>query len=198
MRLIILLGIVFLSLNTSNAQDVPNLFALGNQAMNSGLYRDAQQYYQAALAKEPLNWSIQTMLAFSIHKQKRFKDADSIYRYVLINDSGNSKAHWYKGMNHIALRQDSLAIIHYKKFIQLEKNKGTVLIQAHRAIGQCYERLLKKDGLYSWQIDEMIYHYEQIERIDPSNIDVPVIRNFIELLKSRRPSEQTGKWKMEP
>jgi len=180
------------------AQDVPNLVALGNQAVNNGAYRDAETYYRTALSKEPQNWSIHTMLGFAIHKQKRFREADSIYRMVLQNDSLSSKIHWYKGMNHVAMRQDSLGIVHYKRFIQLEKNRGGSLVQAYRTIGQCYERMLKRDGLYSWQIDDMIYHYEQVELADPSFPDVPLIRNFIEIVRSRRPAQQSAKWKMEP
>lgn len=180
------------------SQDAQNLTAQGNQAMNNGAYREAQEFYQAALQKEPQNWNIYTMLGFSIHKQKRFREADSIYRIVIKNDSGSSKGHWYKGMNHIAMKEDSSAISHYKTFIRLEKNRGGSLIQAYRAIGQSYERMLKKDGLYSWQIDDMIYYYELIEKADPSYIEVPQIRNFIEIVQSRRPANQVGKWKMEP
>ena len=190
--------IVLLGAFQVQAQDSYNLFALGNQAMNNGSYREAQVYYQAAFQKEPQNWNILTMIAFSVHRQKRFKEADSLFRISLANDSSNSKTYWYKGMNHIALKQDSIAIVLYKKFIQLEKSRGGSLIQAYRSIGQSYERMLKKDGLYAWQIDDMIYHYEQIERIEPSSVEAPLIRNFIELVQSKRPAQQVGKWKMEP
>lgn len=180
------------------AQDNGNAVAMGNQAMNEGAYRNAQMYYQTALLQDPRNWDIYTMLAFSVHKQKKFREADSIYRIVLNNDSLNSKAHWYKGMNHILLRQDSAAIYHYKKFIDIEKKRGGSLITAYRSVGQCYERMLYRDGLYAWQIDDLIYHYEQVEAADPSAPEVPLIRNFIEKLNASRPSEQAGKWKMEP
>ena len=191
--------VLFFSLcSMSFAQDVPNLIAMGNKSMNDGAYREAQNYYQAVLQKEPQNWNIYTMLGFSIHKQKRFIEADSIYRLVIKNDTLSSKVYWYKGMNHIALKEDSMAIVQYKKFISLEKNRGGSLIQAYRSIGQSYERLLKKEGLYSWQIDEMIYYYELVEQADPSYPDIPLIRNFIEIVKSKRPANQSGKWKMEP
>lgn len=182
----------------AKAQDGLNLFALGNQSMNSGNYREAQEYYQAALAKDQFNWNIYTMLAFSIHKQKRFKEADSLYRISLSNDTTNSKTYWYKAMNHIALKQDSIAIVLYKKFIKIEKLRGGSVTHAYRSVGQCYERMLRRDGLYAWQIDDMIYHYDQIEKLDPSGVEVPLIRNFIELVNSKRPANQVGKWKMEP
>lgn len=195
----IIVFISFLSLSYGLAsQNVPNLIALGNQAMNNGQYRNAQQFYQTALQKEPQNWNLYTLLGFSIHKQKKFNYADSIYIIAVSNDSNSSKAHWYKGMNHVAMRQDSAAIWHYKKFIGLEKNRNGSLIQAYRSIGQSYERMLKSDGLLSWQIDEMIYYYEQIELADPSYIEVPLIRNFIEIVQSRRPANQIGKWIMTP
>lgn len=180
------------------AQDGLNLVALGNQSMNNGAYREASEYYQAALQKDPQNWTIYTMLAFSIHKQKRFREADSLFRISLNNDSSNSKTHWYKAMNHIALKQDSIAIVLYKKFIQIEKFRGHSVTQAYRSVGQCYERLLRREGLYAWQIDDMVYHYEQIEKLDPSGVEVQLIRNFIELVNSKRPANQVGKWKMEP
>jgi len=180
------------------AQDGLNLVALGNESMDLGNYRKAQDYYQAALETDRLNWNIYTLLAFSIHKQKRFKEADSLYRIALSNDTNNTKTYWYKAMNHIALKQDSLAIVLYKKFIKIEKFREHNVTQAYRSVGQCYERLLRREGLYSWQIDDMIYHYEQIEVLDPSGVEVPLIRNFVELVNSKRPANQVGKWKMEP
>ena len=193
----LLFGFLFASISAS-AQDGMNVVALGNQAMNNGAYREAQEYYQAALQKEPQNWNIYTLLAFSIQKQKRYKEADSLYRISLSNDSSNSKTYWYKAMNHIAMKQDSSAIVLYKRFIVLEKLRGGSLTHAYRSIGQCYEHLLRRDGLYAWQIDDMVYHYEQIEKLDPSGVEVPLIRNFIELVNSKRPTNQLGKWKMEP
>ena len=180
------------------AQDGLNLVALGNQSMNNGAYREASEYYQAALQKDPQNWTIYTMLAFSIHKQKRFREADSLFRISLNNDSSNSKTYWYKAMNHIALKQDSIAIVLYKKFIQIEKFREHSVTQAYRSVGQCYERLLRREGLFAWQIDDMVYHYEQIEKLDPSGVEVQLIRNFIELVNAKRPANQVGKWKMEP
>ena len=180
------------------AQEGLNLVALGNQSMNNGAYKEASEYYQAALQKDPQNWTIYTMLAFSIHKQKRFREADSLFRISLNNDSSNSKTYWYKAMNHIALKQDSIAIVLYKKFIQIEKFREHSVTQAYRSVGQCYERLLRREGLFAWQIDDMVYHYEQIEKLDPSGVEVPLIRNFIELVNAKRPANQVGKWKMEP
>lgn len=189
--LILLLG------SSLQAQSNADQVTLGNQAMNEGRYRDAQMHYEAALARDPQNSEIYTMLGFSYHKQKYFRKADSIYRISIGLDSNASRVHWYKGMNHIALKQDSMAILCYKKFINLEKGRGGRLLEAYRAIGQCYERMLRKDGLYSWQIDEMIYYYELIEQTDPSYVEVPLIRNFVELVKSKRPANQEGKWKLD-
>lgn len=179
------------------AQDGYDQVVLGNQAMNEGRYRDAQMHYQAALMKEPKNAETYTLLGFCLHKQKQFLKADSIFKISIGLDSNTSRVYWYKGMNHIAMKQDTAAIVNYKKFIQLEQGRGGRLLEAYKAIGQSYERMLKKDGLYSWQIDEMIYYYELIEQADPSFIEVPLIRNFVELVKSKRPANQTGKWKME-
>jgi hypothetical protein len=111
-------------------------------------------------------------------------------------DSLASKVYWYKGMNHIALKEDSTAIVNYKKFIDIEKKSNGRLIEAYKAIGQSYERMLRSDGLYSWQIDDMIYYYELVEQTDPSLMEVPLIQNFIEHVKSKRPANQIGKWKL--
>ena len=197
MRYKLLIFFLFISF-LSNAQEGLNLVSLGNESMNLGNYRKAQEYYQAALSTDKFNWNIYTLLAFSIHKQKRFKEADSLYRISLSNDTNNSKTYWYKAMNHIALKQDSIAIVLYKKFIDIEKFREHSVTQAYRSVGQCYERMLRRDGLYAWQIDDMIYHYDQIEKLDPSGVEVPLIRNFIELVNSKRPANQVGKWKMEP
>ncbi len=192
-------SIVFLLISSACAfaQDDDHLVVLGNKEMNDGNYRLAQDFYQAALAKEPQNWNLYTLLGFCYHKQKLYKIADSILRIAVTNDSINSKPFWYKGLNHLTLRQDSMAITCFKKFISIEKTRNGSLVQAYRYVGQCYERTLKRDGLYSWQIDDMIFHYEQIERTDPSYVEVPLIRNFLETVKASRPANQVGKWKME-
>lgn len=190
--LIIILFI--LSFTNVNAQGEVNFYALGNTEMNNKNYVKAEEYYMAAVAAEPRNWNILCQLAFCYHKQKRFTEADSLYKICVQNDSSSSKPFWYKGMNHIALKQDSNVIVCYKKFILIEKTKGGNLIIGYRNVGQAYERLLRKDGLLPWQIDDMVFHLEQIKRIDPSNLEVEDIENFIELVKKQRPANQTGKW----
>lgn len=178
------------------ADDGQSLIYEGNKAMNQGRYRVAQDYYQQALALEPQNANIYTLLGFCFHKQRQFNNADSIFKISIQLDSLASKAYWYKGMNHIALKEDSIAIVNYKKFIDIEKKGNGRLIEAYKAIGQSYERMLRRDGLYSWQIDDMIYYYELVEQTDPSLMEVPLIQNFIEHVKSKRPANQIGKWKL--
>jgi tetratricopeptide (TPR) repeat protein len=196
MRLFILaLFSIFGTINVF-AQDNFNLVAMGNQAMNEGRYRDAQEFYLAALTKEPQSGNIYTLLGFCYHKQRQYRLADSIFTISIGLDSVASKVYWYKGMNHIALKQDSLGIIQYKHFIRLEKARGGRLLEAYKAIGKCYERQLYKDGLYSWQIDEMLYYYELLEQADPSMQDAPLIKNFCEKVRLERPDAQVGKWKM--
>ncbi len=192
----ILLLILGLMSATSYAQDGYNLYALGNKAMNEGNYRQAEEYYLSALAKEPQNWNIYTQLGYCYHRQMKLQMADSIFRIACNNDSLNSKPFWYKGLNHVKLKQDSLAIVCYKKFISIEKKRYGNLTIAYKSIGQAYERILRKDGLYSWQIDDMIFHYEQVEIIEPNTPDIPDIKNFIELVKAKRPANQAGKWKL--
>ncbi len=191
------LFIAFLCLASGVFAQDNNLVVLGNKEMNDGNYRLAQDYYQAALEKEPQNWNLYTLLGFCYHKQRRYRPADSLFRIAVQNDSTNSKPFWYKGLNHLSMRQDSLSIVNFKKFISIEKNRNGSLVQAYRYIGQSYERILRKDGLFSWEIDDMLYHYEQVERADPSYVEVPQIRNFIELVNSKRPANQVGKWKLE-
>jgi tetratricopeptide (TPR) repeat protein len=178
------------------AQDGYNLYAMGNRSMNEGNYKQAEEYYISALAKEPTNWNLYTQLGYCYHRQLRFREADSLYKIACLNDSNNSKPFWYKGLNHVKLKQDSMAILCYKRFIAIEKSRYGNLTNAYKQIGQAYERILRKDGLYSWEIDDMIYHYEQIERIEPSTPDIPEIRNFIEIVKAKRPANQVGKWKL--
>jgi tetratricopeptide (TPR) repeat protein len=185
-----------LSTQITFANDGQSLVVLGNQAMNQGRYRVAQDYYQQALVLEPQNANIYTLLGFCYHKQRQFNNADSIFKISIQMDSLASKVYWYKGMNHIALKEDSTAIVNYKKFIDIEKKSNGRLIEAYKAIGQSYERMLRSDGLYSWQIDDMIYYYELVEQTDPSLMEVPLIQNFIEHVKSKRPANQIGKWKL--
>src|SRR5688572_14737437 len=83
-----------------SAQDAQNLVVEANQAMNEGRYREAERLYLAALVREPQNWNIFTMYGFSVHKQRRFREADSLYHIVIQNDSSGSRVWWYKALNH--------------------------------------------------------------------------------------------------
>ncbi len=174
-----------------------NYFAMGNQAMNDKDYVKAEEYYQLAFAEEPTNYTILTHIAFAIHKQKRYLYADSLLNIAALKDSTNSKPFWYAGLNNIKLERDSIVILKFKKFISLEKSRGGNLIAAYRYIGAAYQRMLYKDGLTNAQLEDMIFHLEQIERIDPSNPEVENIKNFIELVNKKRPATIVGKWKME-
>jgi tetratricopeptide (TPR) repeat protein len=191
------LGTLFmLILGNAWAQGETNYYALASAEMNNKNYVKAEEYYMAALALEPTNWNIMSKLGFCLSKQKRFKDADSLFRVCVKNDTTSSTIYGYKGWNHVALKQDSMVVVCFKKFIFIERNKDVNKIIAFRNVGQAYQRMLKTQGLYSWQIDDMIFHLEQIERIDPSNLEVEDIKNFIEVLKIKRPASQVGKWIM--
>ncbi len=187
-------SLILLNINQSRAQDGFNFIAQGNKEMNEGNYRKAEQYYLTALAKEPQNWNLYTLIGFSLHKQNYFNKSDSFYMITIQNDSLSSKAYWYKGMNLVKMKKDSLAILSYKKFIDIEKKRNGSLIEAYKQVGKSYERILRKTGLYSNEVDDMIFHLEQIEITDPSYPEVPVIKNFVELLKTQRPKQQVGKW----
>ena len=178
-----------------NAQDGIDLVSLGNKEMNDRNYVKADYYYSLALAKEPRNWNLYTLLGFSKHKQQKYQEADSLYSITIQNDSNSSRAHWNKGLNYIRLKKDSLCIKHYKKFIQLERNnRPSGLTDAYKQVGIAYERILRKKGLTSGQIDDMIFHLSQLELMDPYLPDVPLINNFIEKIKRLRPKNQNGLW----
>jgi tetratricopeptide (TPR) repeat protein len=177
------------------AQDGIDLVSLGNKEMNDRNYVKADYYYSLVLAKEPQNWNIYTLLGFSKHKQQKYQEADSLYSITIQNDSNSSRAHWNKGLNYIRLKKDSLCIKHYKKFIQLERNnRPSGLTDAYKQVGIAYERILRKKGLTSGQIDDMIFHLSQLELMDPYLPDVPLINNFIEKIKRLRPKSQNGLW----
>lgn len=177
------------------AQDGIDLVSLGNKEMNDRNYVKADYYYSLALAKEPQNWNIYTLLGFSKHKQQKYQEADSLYSITIQNDSNSSRVHWNKGLNYIRLKKDSLCIKHYKKFIQLERNnRPSGLTDAYKQVGIAYERILRKKGLTSGQIDDMIFHLSQLELMDPYLPDVPLINNFIEKIKRLRPKNQNGLW----
>lgn len=177
------------------AQDNNNLVAMGNQAMNEGNFKGAERFYLSALAKDNRNYLLYTYIGFSLHKQNYFSKADSFFQISINNDSTLSKAFWYKGMNLVKMKKDSLAILSYKKFIQLERKRGgNSLVEANSQIAKCYERILRKDGLYSFQIDDMLNHLNDVLIEDLSSPRVPVIENFIEHIKQKRPASQTGKW----
>jgi tetratricopeptide (TPR) repeat protein len=177
------------------AQDGNDLISLGNKEMNDRNYIKADYYYSLALTKEPQNWNIYTLLGFSKHKQQKYQEADSLYSITIQNDSNSSRAHWNKGLNYIRLKKDSLCIKHYKKFIQLERNnRPSGLTDAYKQVGIAYERILRKNGLTSGQIDDMLFHLSQLELMDPYLPEVPLINNFIEKIKRLRPKNQNGLW----
>jgi tetratricopeptide (TPR) repeat protein len=178
-----------------NAQEGIDLVSLGNKEMNDRNYVKADYYYSLALTKEPQNWNLYTLLGFSKYKQQKYQEADSLFGITIQNDSNSSRAHWNRGLNYIKLKKDSLCIKHYKKFIQLERyNRPSGLIDAYKQVGLAYERILRKKGLTTLQIDDMIFHLSQIELMDPYLPDVPLINNFIEKVKRLRPKSQIGLW----
>jgi tetratricopeptide (TPR) repeat protein len=195
MKHIVLTILIILNNNLIKAQDGVNLIALGNKEMNEGNFKQAEKYYGMALTKEPQNWHIYTLLGFSFYKQNLFNKADSFYNITLSNDSNQTKTYWYKGLNLIKLKKDSLAILSYKKFILKEKNGSHV--EAYKQISKSYERILRRTGLNNLEIDDLIHHLSQILILDPSAPEAPQILNFIESIKSKRPINLTGKWKLE-
>jgi tetratricopeptide (TPR) repeat protein len=195
MKNIILSILIILNINSTKGQDGVNLIALGNKEMNEGNYKQAEKFYSMALIKEPQNWHIYTLLGFSYHKQNFYNKADSFFNITISNDSNQTKAYWYRGMNLIKMKKDSLAIISYKNFILKEKNGSH--IEAHKQISKSYERILRRNGLYNFEIDDLIYHLNQILILDPSAPEAPQILNFIETIKSKRPVNLIGKWKLE-
>ncbi|MDP2176867.1 MAG: hypothetical protein Q8K70_13265 [Bacteroidota bacterium] len=195
MKKIILFISLSLGITLAYSQDGVNLIALGNKEMNEGNFKQAETYYTMALIKEPQNWHLYTLLGFSFHKQKYFNKADSFYNISILNDSNQSKAYWYKGMNLIKLKKDSLAILNYKKFILIEKSGSH--IEAYKQISKSYERILRRTGLTNIEIDDLLHHLNQILILDPSAPEAPQIHNFIESIKSKRPSNVVGKWKLE-
>ncbi len=186
----------FIATGNLCAQGAPNYYALASAEMNNKNYVKAEEFYMAAVAAEPKNWNIVSKLGFCLFKQKRFNDADSLFRICIKNDTTASSVYGYKGWNHVALKQDSMVVVCFKKFIFIERNKDVNKIIAYRNVGQAYQRMLKTQGLLAWQIDDMVFHLEQIEHIDPSNLEVEDIKNFIEILKIKRPANQVGKWIM--
>jgi tetratricopeptide (TPR) repeat protein len=175
-------------------QDGVNLIALGNKEMNEGNYKQAEKYYNLALAKEPQYWHIYTLIGFSYHKQNYFSKADSFYNICIKNDSTQSKAYWYRGMNLVKLKKDSLAILSYKKFISIEKYGSH--LEAHKQISKSYERILRNSGLTAYETDDLIYHLEQIIILEPSAPEATAIENFIETIKRKRPEKIESKWKL--
>ena len=172
-----------------------NNFALANKEMNDKNYVKAEEYYLLAMAEEPLNYNIVSYYAYCKHKQLKYTEADSLLKISIKNDSTNAMSYWFSGLNYVKLKKDSLAVIAYKKFIKTEKVKGSNTLLAYKNVGAAYQRELKTNGLLKWQIEDMIYHYEQVARMEPSDQDVPNIQNFIEIIKSQMPVVFTGKWK---
>jgi hypothetical protein len=84
-----------------------------------------------------------------------------------------------------------------KRFIVLTKGKDINTISAYKNVGRAYERMLKRTGLLYAEVDDMIYHYERAASMDPSGPDTPSIENFIEVVKLKRPSKSSARWKME-
>lgn len=172
-----------------------NNFALANKEMSDKNYVKAEEYYLLAMAEEPMNYNIMTYYAFCKHKQLKYNEADSLLRISIKNDSSNAMSYWFSGLNYVKLKKDSLAVLSFKKFIKTEKVKGSNTLLAYKNVGAAYQRELKTNGLLKWQVEDMIYHYEQVARLEPSDQDIPNIQNFIEIVKSQMPVVFTGKWK---
>ncbi len=171
-----------------------NYFSLANMEMNNKNYVKAEEYYLVAMQQEPLNYNILSYYGFCKHKQKYYQEADSIFKISVSKDSNNAQTYWFMGQNYTKMKKDSLTVWAYKKFINKEKIKGANTRIAYKNVGNAYYRILISKGLNGEQTDDLIFHLEQVEKLEPSDLDIPQIQSTLDLIKKKRPDDKKQVW----
>lgn len=197
MKLIFKITLVLLlcaNVNRSNAQNSHEYYVMGNQALNDADFLKAEKYFIKALQLDKGNTTIQSQLALTWFRMKRFQESDSMLNIVLTQTPDDARALWYSGLVRYNLHKDSLAIESFKGYVaKAEKTEGKVA-GAYLYIARAYEHWFRTTGLLSYQVDDMLKYFKLYEDTLPGAPEITALKAFALKVKENRVVQSDSRW----
>jgi len=198
MKRLFLLLLVFYSFGNSFAQGYFNYYSEGNKKLNAKKYLEAEMLFKEGISRTPELTELYVGLSHALVYQKKHETADSVLEVLLVLDTANTGAKWWKGMNFYFWKKDSLAIAWFNKYIPKIKPGDRNNRIVHWYITQSYFHWLKAEGLDYAQTEWLLYHCNKFIDLlpeDPYNNSLIIIKEAVE---SQRPPGRHKKWKYVP
>lgn len=190
--------LVFYSFGNSFAQGYFNYYSEGNKKLNAKKYLEAEMLFKEGISRTPELTELYVGLSHALVYQKKHETADSVLEVLLVLDTANTGAKWWKGMNFYFWKKDSLAIAWFNKYIPKIKPGDRNNRIVHWYITQSYFHWLKAEGLDYAQTEWLLYHCNKFIDLlpeDPYNNSLIIIKEAVE---SQRPPGRHKKWKYVP
>jgi tetratricopeptide (TPR) repeat protein len=168
----------------------------GNKAIAEKNYVLAEEIYRDAIQSDTSRLDYQNQLALSLLKQEKHGEAQIILDKILLLDSVNVAASWYSGINYWTNLKGDLrkAVFYFERVLPFFDEKHGQYFSANWFIGKAYRRLWKSEGLYFHEVSRMIECYSKYLELQPNAKDAREISEYIEYIKSVRPSDNVEKW----
>lgn len=193
--LILLMGSISIS---AYSQAYFDYYSEGNKKLNVKKYLEAEKIFKEGLSRTPELTELYVGLAHALIYQKKHDEADSTLDVLLQLDTGNAGGKWWKAVNFYFSKEDSMAIVWFKKYIPKIKHGDKNGRIVHWYIGQSYFHWLKTSGLNYAQTEELLYHCQKFIDMLPDDTYNYTMENVIAAVRSQRPAGRHGKWKYVP
>ncbi len=181
-----------------SAAQYKDYFKEGNEYMAKKNYALAEQTFREGIIIDSSLHILYTSCANAMIMQQKYNQADSALDEVLKKDVNLFGAYWFKGLNYIYWQKDSLSIIYFKQYISkigvLQNKDGVKIADVYYYLGRAYENLLAKDGLSDNDVTELIGYYEKFCILAEGHPSIMRIKNFMDEVKAKKPSNYKGKW----
>jgi tetratricopeptide (TPR) repeat protein len=190
----ILLTILFLITTVLSMYAQDSFLDKGNSYLNNEQFDKAEQTFREAIKSDSNNLIYQCQLGLTLIQAKKYSDGEQVLNLVLKKDTNNVAAIWYSGIGNYYNAQDRQAISRFEKTLTLLDKKSGQYFSANWFIGKCYSNLLKTEGLTYTETDRMFECYEVYLNLQPNAKDAPMIKEYVERKKKRRPSSNVKVW----
>lgn len=132
---------------------------LGQQALQSKQYVEAEGHFRRAIASEPENAESHRNLGEALMMKGDLSAATLEFRTALKLEGKDSKAHILLGRTLFARRKTDEAIEHYRKALELDPSSAEAHVHLARALAK---------ALFG---TEAMSHLQEAAKLDPSNAD---------------------------
>lgn len=156
-------------------------------AMRRRDYLKAEGIYRGWLRTHPEDVHVKQLLSHALINQKKFSEADSMLRRMVEADTSEAGNYWYCGLSAERQLKDSLAVVHFKKYIRKMANPDNLNVSAWLHIGSAYRRMMHGTGIGQYQFDDMLLCYENYLALNPTDPYSEDLRLFMDDVRSRRP-----------